>query len=672
MKKLYLLFVLLFPIGAGAQTIYVDAGNNSGTEDGTAAHPFNTIEEGLDATTSGQTVFIQNGEYSPSGEILYLKPDVTLEGESKENVIINADLKDTTNSSLPVKIENLTFGQFLFIRPVLIDGVITEPGIINNCICKDIYIWHKGGQTSHGELGFIPYFHITNNEVGSISYGHEAGVIVGENIISGNMAIGVAVAHEKTELTQTEPIPEYSYLIENNTLSGSIGFGQAEGEDIVIMVRNNKAKALSNSSGSGFTYTITGNTFQSGYIDSSGANKTVFSNNTIVNGGISDASDGLDDGSEDAIIENNIIHYEYDGGSNSAKSVINVSATSISIKNNIITGKGRISGIVLSSGPPTNIIGNTISLDTDSIQEDPTCAIFTISGEGVVTGNKIYGAYYGYFSASGAKIFANNEIDHVHHGFFSVGLEEVANNTIKNCTGHGLILAGMKGPVHDNIIVNNDSAGIYMMYNLNPESKIIERNIIKNNGWYDLVIAQNSNEKDTVFARNNVWDHQTLGDILQYDILNFYPENIVVEADSFIIPPDAPNLSLPENASVETDTSLNLSWQESTGAEIYKLQISETPDFNTIFLEQDSISTLNFTVGNLDYNTTYYWHCLATNLAGESDWSETWQFQTKIATRVTEMQSPALLKVYPNPTSGKITLEYSLKRKLLSPLKFST
>lgn len=59
-------FVLLAMVAAGsvcAATIYVDAANQSGTEDGTLANPYDTVGEALAITAAGDTVSVAPGIY---------------------------------------------------------------------------------------------------------------------------------------------------------------------------------------------------------------------------------------------------------------------------------------------------------------------------------------------------------------------------------------------------------------------------------------------------------------------------------------------------------------------------------------------------------------------------------------------------------------------------------
>lgn len=56
------------------EDIYVDRANTNGTEDGTSAHPYNTILEGTNAANGG-TVWIASGSYA---ETLTLNRPMTL------------------------------------------------------------------------------------------------------------------------------------------------------------------------------------------------------------------------------------------------------------------------------------------------------------------------------------------------------------------------------------------------------------------------------------------------------------------------------------------------------------------------------------------------------------------------------------------------------------------
>ena len=61
----FFLFVLLnlFYSVSGQLTVYVDSSNTSGIKYGTQEYPFNTIQEGIEAALSGDTVLVYPGTY---------------------------------------------------------------------------------------------------------------------------------------------------------------------------------------------------------------------------------------------------------------------------------------------------------------------------------------------------------------------------------------------------------------------------------------------------------------------------------------------------------------------------------------------------------------------------------------------------------------------------------
>jgi len=90
---------------AGAETIYVDddAPNDPGpgdptvsdpNEDGTAAHPFDAIQEGIDVAVGGDTVLVADGTYMGEGnkDLDFGGKAITLRSESEpENCVIDCD-----------------------------------------------------------------------------------------------------------------------------------------------------------------------------------------------------------------------------------------------------------------------------------------------------------------------------------------------------------------------------------------------------------------------------------------------------------------------------------------------------------------------------------------------------------------------------------------------------
>lgn len=110
MKKIVFVFVMLvIPIVAYGRSydVYVDIDNDTGTEDGTKDHPYNTIVEGVEAASNKsenhRKVFVYNGQYHEKVEI---EEDVKLYGEDKNKTIIYGKDSSGDEFSYAVKMKN--------------------------------------------------------------------------------------------------------------------------------------------------------------------------------------------------------------------------------------------------------------------------------------------------------------------------------------------------------------------------------------------------------------------------------------------------------------------------------------------------------------------------------------------------------------------------------------
>ncbi|RIK75880.1 hypothetical protein DCC62_12435 [candidate division KSB1 bacterium] len=131
-----------------------------------------------------------------------------------------------------------------------------------------------------------------------------------------------------------------------------------------------------------------------------------------------------------------------------------------------------------------------------------------------------------------------------------------------------------------------------------------------------------------------------------------------------IAPPPAPTLALPLNGSGNHPTTLALSWNPSTGATTYRLQVSTSSTFNTATLDDSTIATNSRQIGSLAYNTTYYWRVMAKNIGGTSAWSSGWSFKTAIESPSVPVlalpvdgsgNQPTTLTLNWNPSTGATT-----------------
>lgn len=99
---------------------------------------------------------------------------------------------------------------------------------------------------------------------------------------------------------------------------------------------------------------------------------------------------------------------------------------------------------------------------------------------------------------------------------------------------------------------------------------------------------------------------------------------------TLLSPPAVPTLVAPANNSIDISTTPTLDWDSIPFAETYRIQVSLDPGFGSFIINQPGISFSGFNVqgGYLNNNTTYYWRVSATNQAGTSSFSTTWNFKT--------------------------------------------
>lgn len=95
-----ILFLLLFPslkICAQDYDIFVDINNNSGTQDGSESHPFNSITQAIelakDNAIENRKIYVKNGEYL---ENIILEEGMEIYGENTNDTIINGTGAGTT------------------------------------------------------------------------------------------------------------------------------------------------------------------------------------------------------------------------------------------------------------------------------------------------------------------------------------------------------------------------------------------------------------------------------------------------------------------------------------------------------------------------------------------------------------------------------------------------
>jgi hypothetical protein len=95
--------------------------------------------------------------------------------------------------------------------------------------------------------------------------------------------------------------------------------------------------------------------------------------------------------------------------------------------------------------------------------------------------------------------------------------------------------------------------------------------------------------------------------------------------------PSAPILLAPANAATNQSLTPTLSWNASTGATSYDLQVSTTSNFTASVQNFSGLTSTSKALTGLANNTVYYWRVSATNASGTSLWSATFLFTTLAA-----------------------------------------
>lgn len=151
------------------------------------------------------------------------------------------------------------------------------------------------------------------------------------------------------------------------------------------------------------------------------------------------------------------------------------------------------------------------------------------------------------------------------------------------------------------------------------------------------------------------------------DLLDSYPEsdegdNEYCVTYTWVGPPDAPDLAAPANEARDQSGTLTLSWYSSDNATGYTLQVDNNSNFSSTLVNVSVSETLDEVTG-LSEGETYYWRVSAENPAGTGDWSEVREFTTEGAPdALTDAENTGyyLGQNYPNPFTGKTTIEFNL------------
>ncbi len=92
--------------------------------------------------------------------------------------------------------------------------------------------------------------------------------------------------------------------------------------------------------------------------------------------------------------------------------------------------------------------------------------------------------------------------------------------------------------------------------------------------------------------------------------------------------PPVPVLATPANNATGQPTSLNLTWNASSGATSYRVQLATDTAFSNLIINDSTVTSTSKAVGPLANNTVYYWRVNAKNSTGVSAFTSAFSFTT--------------------------------------------
>jgi len=108
--------------------------------------------------------------------------------------------------------------------------------------------------------------------------------------------------------------------------------------------------------------------------------------------------------------------------------------------------------------------------------------------------------------------------------------------------------------------------------------------------------------------------------------------------------PLQPTLASPTDTSSNIALPVVLTWNESSGAKSYTLQVSTSSSFSSFVFNKSDIAGVSQQVTELNYLSVYYWKVRASNGVEKSDWSHVWSFET--------VGEPAFVPTLSSPLNG--------------------
>ena len=527
--------------------IYVDDDNIFGPWDGSVDYPYQEIQDGIDNTDTGDTVYVFNGTY---WESINVGKSILVIGENKDSTIIDGDgrwyvitaYKDSaTISNFTIRNSGIWYAG---VR-ILWSYNSTNYNTISNNIIRD----NGGGVYLDGETQDCSYNVIQGNLItGNPNYGIKLDNYCENNIISGNT------------------ITDNSYGIllyntcKNNTIIGNNIQNDREGVIIggywggfcdsntisgdTISTNTSWAILISDASKSN---TISGSYLSRGSIHlATLCDSTTISGNTLVNGRIalSNSSNNIISGDTitydgvqielDSTLNNTITNNVLSSSAGQMQTGMYITGDSLNKWNSHIIENNTLNGLPIRYYRDTTDL--VVPVNTAQIIL-ANCSNFTIQGfnfknifsplqlafssSNTISSNTITNSWHGmYLMDSDTNTVIENKIDSCTNAIY---LENSANNylagdtTINNEQGIYLVNSDS-----NNILDNYASKNSYAIYLSNSDSNTILGNNITDNSNGLTAIGSYNN-----ITENGITNSTEFGIYLDGSNNNIYQNNVI-------------------------------------------------------------------------------------------------------------------------------------------------
>ena len=113
-----------------------------------------------------------------------------------------------------------------------------------------------------------------------------------------------------------------------------------------------------------------------------------------------------------------------------------------------------------------------------------------------------------------------------------------------------------------------------------------------------------------------------------------------------------------------------LLWHPAENAAAYRVEVSLTPDFSTVYYQSDVLFDTTFHISTMSFSTIYYWKVYSFSAAATGVFSDVWQFRTTDRIGVHEKGKENITGIlnYPNPFFSETTIKYSLTQPCVASI----